>query len=169
MPSCTATSANARATQTNRQIEPVVHSMSGRNSRWRLMGASSDERRLGGRYEVEGVAVGWRLDRKDDRPVWRRRSPLPPEAGELLNVSVTGASVLAPATKELMVGSRVLIEIMGVTEPVKVRRIGRSRDSARSIYGIEFLGLHSNLRALICEGFLGEPSVRKTAHPDSRP
>jgi hypothetical protein len=119
------------------------------------MQGGAHERRLMNRYGLVRTAVGWRLDRVDYRPVESRRlSPLRPEYAELLDVSVTGARLLAPYTTELQLGSRTVMEVMGVSGTVIIRHIGACTDLTRSLYGVEFAEPNSALPALVYDAFI---------------
>lgn len=130
----------------------------------------SAERRLGHRHEDVRFGVGWRLDQTDDRsPERRRQLPLPPQVGVLLNVSVTGASILAPSAPDLQVGSRLLISFRGVTGTVIVKRIGPSATAVQSLYAVEFAEPNSALTSLVYDTFVGEQALSEGSYRRAGP
>ena len=114
--------------------------------------AITDERRIGKRRGVEPVRVGWMLDRHErvGRRV-RRRLAGTPDHGVLLDVSVSGAQVLAPADPEVRIGSRFDVEIKGVVGRVVVRRIVHSATPDLCLYGIEIPPESEDLARLFSE------------------
>jgi hypothetical protein len=127
------------------------------------------ERRLMNRQGVKPVAAGWRLDRDDD--AWAEdpyRCPPPVEEAEVLEVSVTGARLRAPFTRDLHVGSRTIMEVGGVSGSVIVRHIETCTDLTRSDYGVEFAEPNSPLPSLIFDMFLAEAAPLPSSHTASR-
>lgn len=132
------------------------------------MDSVENERRLMNRQGVEPVAAGWRLDRDDD--AWVRdpyRCPPPVEQAEVLEVSVTGARLRAPFTKDLQVGSRTTMEVGGVLGSIIIRHIETCTDLTRSEYGVEFAEPNSPLPSLIYDTFLADPAEVRRSHPAS--
>ena len=78
------------------------------------------------------------------------------EVALLVNVSVSGAAVLASDRMDLRVGSRVTINFEGTTGIVLIRRISSCGES-QNLYGIEFAEPASPLTALVYERFLPDP------------
>jgi hypothetical protein len=109
------------------------------------------DRRLGTRHVLGPVAVRWRLD---DGPVVgpadQEREGGPERAG-LLDLSVSGARVMARTSPDLAVGDWTTVSIRGRSGPVIVRRITPSRQAGFSQYGIEFLDPMSELTQLVHE------------------
>ncbi len=96
-------------------------------------------------------------------PWVRRRS----EVGLLVNVSVSGAGVLAPDTMDLQPGSLVTIAFEGTTGEVIVRRISSCGNESQNLYGIEFAEPSSPLTALVYDTFLAENEARAPEVHDS--
>ncbi|MCU1354542.1 MAG: hypothetical protein JWM05_3751 [Acidimicrobiales bacterium] len=104
-----------------------------------MKSAVISERRIGRREGVEPVRVEWWLDRPEtpaERVRRRIRAKALPHA-VLLDISVTGAQVLAPAERKLRVGSRLVIKVKGVSGTVVVRRIVRCSNPDLCLYGLE--------------------------------
>jgi hypothetical protein len=118
--------------------------------RWVRMDSDKD-RRLGTRHVLGPVAVRWRLD---DGPVVgpadQDRDDGPERAG-LLDLSVSGARIMARTSPDLSVGDWTTVSIRGRSGPVIVRRITPSRQEGFSQYGIEFLDPMSELTQLVHE------------------
>ncbi|HEX7131666.1 MAG TPA: PilZ domain-containing protein [Iamia sp.] len=93
------------------------------------------ERRIGHRVEVEPLEVRWRVP--DDPRRGRRRRGQGPQTGALIDVSVSGLKVRAPAATDLSVGARVPIEIDGVAGTVAVRRIISVPGTRFADYGVQ--------------------------------
>ncbi|HMJ78397.1 MAG TPA: PilZ domain-containing protein [Iamia sp.] len=109
------------------------------------------DRRLGARHVLGPVAVRWRLD---DGPVVgpadEGREEGPERAG-LLDLSVSGARIMARTSTDISVGDWTHVSIRGRSGPVIVRRILPSRQEGFSQYGIEFLDPMSELTQLVHE------------------
>jgi hypothetical protein len=103
------------------------------------------DRRIGRRVRVDPASLEWvpLLPRKYFRRA--RRS----ERGEVVELSITGARVRAPAHDGVVVGTRVRIAVGGHDGLVAVRRIYLSNDSTCVTYGVEFLRLDPGLRELV--------------------
>lgn len=109
------------------------------------------DRRLGTRHVLGPVAVRWRLDDGPVvGPVDRGRDDGPERAG-LLDLSVSGARIMARTSSDLSVGDWTTVSIRGRSGPVIVRRILPSRQEGFSQYGIEFLDPMSELTQLVHE------------------
>ncbi len=129
------------------------------------MAARSIERRLGRRYDAPRNRIDWRVDRPLLGLPWvHRRS----ELGLLVNVSVSGAGVLAPDCMDLQPGSRVTIAFEGTTGEVIVRRISSCGDESQNLYGIEFAEPSSALTTLVYDSFLAGIETRPSVEHDSR-
>ena len=112
----------------------------------------TDERRIGKRRGVEPVRVGWMVDRPErvGRRLRRRLAGMPGH-GVLLDVSVSGAQVLAPADPEIRIGTRFDIEVKGVVGRVVVRRIVHSATPDLCLYGVEIPPESGDLARLFSE------------------
>lgn len=119
------------------------------------------DRRLGRRYAVPSVEVGWRL-RRVDTP--RGQVVVPSGVtGLLLDLSVTGARVDAPASPDLEEGSTVLISIIGTHGPVTIRRISPGLAEETRMFGLEF-GDRSPLTELVHDDLLQTFSAKTADH-----
>jgi hypothetical protein len=109
------------------------------------------DRRLGTRHVLGPVAVRWRIDEGPVvGPQDREREEGPERAG-LLDLSVSGARIMARTSPDLSVGDWTNVSIRGRSGPVIIRRIVPSRQQGFSQYGIEFLDPLSELTQLVHE------------------
>jgi len=108
------------------------------------------DRRLGTRHVLGPVAVRWRLDEGPCGPVDQGRDE-GPERACLLDLSVSGARIMARSSPDLKVGDWTNVSIRGRSGPVIIRRIIPSRQQGFSQYGIEFLDPLSELTQLVHE------------------
>lgn len=109
------------------------------------------DRRLGARHVVGPVAVRWRLD---VGPMGRAVEPADGSGAEragLLDLSVSGARIMARTSPDLSVGDWTMVSIRGHSGPVAIRRIAPSRQEGFSHYGLEFLDPLSPLTQLVHE------------------
>ena len=98
-------------------------------------------RRIGERTAIEPTDITWLPVQK--KPRLRRRTK--PKPALLVQLSVTGAGVVAPADFAVHAGTRAVIEIDGLHGLVEVRHIEPSNDPFMSLYGVEFLSLDPKL------------------------
>lgn len=94
-------------------------------------------RRLGERIPIGDVLLVWRAEDEGDRRSRRRGAE--PEVGRLLDVSVSGAAVVAPTATELRAGSAVLVQLGNARAVVRVKRIEDFGDDDWRTYGVEFV------------------------------
>lgn len=125
------------------------------------MAPDPTERRLGNRYDVTRNKIGWRIDRRPRRLFFWSREP---EVADLVNVSVSGAAVLASTCDDLRIGSLVTIKFRGVTGTVVIRRISSCGDLSRCLFGIEFAEPTSALTTLVYDTFLAEHGTPDRLH-----
>ena len=106
------------------------------------------ERRLGHRQQVEPVDVSlvWR-SRVTGR-FGRVRTETARIAAVIVELSVSGAGVVAPAVDGLGVGSSVRLERVGYGAAAVVRRVVPREDS-RLWYGVHFTTLDSQMRQFL--------------------
>lgn len=129
-----------------------------------MTNAPGHERRVGRRHEVgRPIVVRWDVETNtdDQRRRGRRRRPEPQasEAAGLLDVSVSGARVMARTAADLRVGSTTVVSITGARGPVTIRRISPSTKAGFSIYGLEFSDATSPLTQLVHKGLLSESAT----------
>jgi hypothetical protein len=74
-----------------------------------------------------------------------------PAAAEVIDVSVSGALLLAPQSRALEPGSIVDLEHDGGRGRVEVRHIHQALDPDQRYYGVLFVGLDQRLRTQIFE------------------
>lgn len=94
-------------------------------------------RRLGHRVQPEGLEVLWCLPGTE---VGHKRESKRPPAGRVLDLSFTGAQVLAPTHKKVERGVVLPIVLEGVMAPVRIRWVRESDEPGHSLFGVEFLG-----------------------------
>jgi len=97
-----------------------------------------EERRIGTRVSAGRVRIGW-----SDAPLGRRRRRGASDdgVGELLELSISGAAVVARASTTLVCGSRVAIKLGIGPGLAVVRRVDPTSDPRTSRYSIEFVQL----------------------------
>lgn len=106
------------------------------------MGTTEFDRRVGRRVQVDPREIGWRVTPPGEKA--KRRFGLvtaPTQTARLLELSVSGAQVRAPAAKDLQRGQKIWIEIEGVVGEVKIRRMirepGAGSRASDCLYGLE--------------------------------
>ena len=102
-------------------------------------------RRLGERHPATGVTVDWDTSRTPPRRLGRSR----PRQAYVLDVSVTGALLVARRNPRLAVGERVTIGAGGSFGTVRISRIADLPETRHSAYGAEFVELDEPLRAML--------------------
>jgi hypothetical protein len=104
------------------------------------------ERRIGERHGLHDPVLQWRVP--PDSAGRRARRKARPADCQFLDVSVTGALILAPVASDLRVGAQVLIGFEGESTTVRIRRIA-PYSKVLSIYGVSFVDLAPRLQELI--------------------
>jgi hypothetical protein len=102
-------------------------------------------RRLGERLGVHGVVLSWNT-RGRRRPRWQRR-PFP--EADVIDVSVTGAQLLAPESPWIQVGQLITVAAGGAVGTVRIRRIVPVTNGPLCMFGVEFIDLEPALQALL--------------------
>lgn len=139
----------------------------GATGRWGTMEKPHRERRLGQRRVLGPVAVRWRLDEKGNGDT-DRGSTVPERAG-LLDLSASGARIMARASTDLAVGDITHVQIRDASGPVIVRRIAPSSQPGFSNYGIEFADPLSPLPQLIHQELARQAAAGPSAGPGTGP
>lgn len=104
------------------------------------MGAQITNQRIGDRIPVDVTGVEWRPRAKKG---WRaRRARL---TARVVEVSVSGAGILAPAEPHVPLGEMVTVVVNGREAVVHVRRRERTADPGVLRYGVEFATLDNPL------------------------
>lgn len=109
--------------------------------------AERKDRRVGERHVLGPVSVRWRLDGLDPDDA-AATAPGPQRAG-LLDLSASGALIMARTADDLNVGDWLIISIQGATGPVIIRRIVLASLRGFSQYGVEFLDPMSELTQVV--------------------
>ena len=113
---------------------------------WRS--ASYGERRIGERFQTHEPRMGWCVPQKSGNARRdRRRRKAVPEC-RFLDVSITGARLLAPQARDLHVGSRILLDYDGESTSVRIRRV-EPHNEAISVYGVSFVELGPRLKQIV--------------------
>ena len=107
------------------------------------------ERRIGERKQVIGLRCRWDLDGVGQKKRFLRRPA--EQTGEITELSVSGATVVAPSSDLLVPGTAVAVEIEGAKGGVAVRNVRPSTQDGMTCYGVEFLQLGNAVRAKINE------------------
>ena len=102
-------------------------------------------RRLGERLGVHGVVVSWNT-RERRAPRWKRRQF---SEADVIDVSVSGAQLLAPDDRRLQVGQKVTICAGGALGTVRITRIVPVTNGPLCVYGVEFIHLEEPMEALL--------------------
>ena len=105
------------------------------------------ERRIGQRSLSHEPRVGWRVPPKSARA---RKDPRrwPQSECSFVDLSVSGARILAPSSTQLRVGSRVLLDYEGEMTSARIRRV-EYYNRTLSIYGVVFVELGGQLKEII--------------------
>lgn len=99
------------------------------------MSMSRSDRRLGRRYETTNATMTWRVPRRK-----LLRTKVEDEPITMVNVSTTGAAVVASAVADFERGSLVVLDCDGVAIEATIRRIvpDAEREDVR-YYGLQFV------------------------------
>lgn len=109
------------------------------------MSIANRSRRLGERLDVSGIVVDWNVGATKASLLRRRRR----DRADVIDVSVTGAQLLAPSNERLAVGDTLVIGAYGDTGTVQIRRISPVNNGKISVFGVEFLELEPALAELL--------------------
>lgn len=93
--------------------------------------------RLGERIDLGEVFVSWRVD--ELVPGRLRDKARPPEIGRVVDVSISGAAIVAPTSPQLRRGRPVCIRLDDADAVVRIRRIEEIGDDDWRLYGVEFV------------------------------
>lgn len=101
---------------------------------------NSPEQRLGARVATDGLWFAWDLDRRDRRGlIARLRDPARQQWGQVVDLSVSGAGIIAPRAEHLRRGSMLTVEAGGFKGMVAIHRIADTDDPGSAMYGISFV------------------------------
>ena len=92
------------------------------------------EKRIGKRRQIKSVPMAWVRDPLKPSPFDAETSP----DGRIVELSISGAGMVALTHPYLEVGKTVLIACVGMFGPVIVRRIDPDVYPGESYYGVEF-------------------------------
>jgi hypothetical protein len=93
------------------------------------------ERRLGERIAVDGVTVAWLVE-------WRGRlgrHRLRAEVGRIVDISISGARIEAPWSRDLTVGNHVVLGMGEARALAEIRRIEPDEEHGTARYGVAFV------------------------------
>ena len=113
---------------------------------WR--GRCLGERRIGERFQIHEPRLGWNVLQKSGHAPFARRRRRPMPECRFLDVSVTGARILAPVGRDLHVGSRITLDYDGEPTTVQIRRV-EPYNRAFSVYGVSFVELGPYLQQIV--------------------
>ena len=114
----------------------------------------TNERRIGRRWPSSGLAVGWDLQRAGGI----RRHRVRARDGLVLDVSVSGAAILAPVDDDLVAGRLLAVGHGHHVGHVLIRRVLRSDRRDQAIYGVQFIDAPTGL----VEGLIAQASADPT-------
>lgn len=117
------------------------------------------DRRIGRRVDVEPVEVTWVVARAGRFNTKKR--PLE-AAGQILNLSITGAAVMGPPDLSLEPGATVNLRCDGRESVVVVRHAEPVGDGAAVRYGLEITRPHPTMQRRINEVLADAPAVAPT-------
>jgi hypothetical protein len=92
------------------------------------------EKRIGRRRQIKSVPMAWCRDPSNPSPFDAEVRP----DGRIVELSVSGAGLVATTHPYVEIGSTVLIACMGCTGLVIIRRIEPDMYPGESYYGVEF-------------------------------
>ena len=116
--------------------------------------------RLSVRYRVAGITVEWSAP-QGGRVLPNRKKTV---EAELLDLSVAGALVRAPASSAISIGSRIDIRLSGEPGTVRVRNI-RTGDDDLVLYGVVFHRISPALEAAIYDGIARLRNDKRNYNP----
>lgn len=108
------------------------------------------ERRIGTRRQIRSVPMAWCRDPSNPSALDAELRP----DGNIVQLSVSGAGIIAVTHPYLEVGRTVLIACLGVTGAVIARRIDLDVYPGESYYGVEFAEPTSRLGEVLQETIL---------------
>jgi hypothetical protein len=103
------------------------------------------DRRIGQRVRIIDLAWTWEVPRPRGRfTIGPTRLML--EQAKVVNLSVTGAGLLAPQNKAVHPGLRLAFLVGEATGVVQIRQVRSTFDEHSSYYGVRFVMLDDDLR-----------------------
>ena len=119
---------------------------------------------MGERIEIEPIAITW-------RPV---SAPIEghlvqAQQGSLVEISFTGARVLARARHSMEIGSWIELDVEGDCAVVAVQRIAEATDSPGVLYSVAFVMLSPTLRARVDHTIATQLATRGLRHGGATP
>lgn len=108
------------------------------------------EKRIGKRRQIRSVPMAWCRDPSNPCAFDAETRP----DGRIIDVSVSGAGLVAVSHPYLELGSVVLIAAMGMTDKVIVRRIDPDIYPGESFYGVEYAAADSRLGEALRKAYL---------------
>lgn len=119
------------------------------------MGWDPKEKRIGRRKQIPSIPIAWCRHPKVGGG--SRCRDAKNVDGRIVQVSVTGAGIIAKTHPKLAVQSVVVIHCLGLSSPVIVRRIDPDIYPGESYYGVEIMEHASPLADVLRRRFL-DPS-----------
>ncbi|QYG93752.1 hypothetical protein HC251_15845 [Iamia sp. SCSIO 61187] len=121
----------------------------------------SYDRRIGDRVDVESVPVLWRAP-APGAPRWKQIGKQRPQSGALLDLSVSGLQVRAPAADDLFRGVVIHIQLDGVTGAVVIRRVTPVPGTKLCDYGVQLKDTATELTQWVHERLARSAPVRES-------
>jgi hypothetical protein len=111
-------------------------------------GPTAESRRIGQRLRTAELSLVWEVPRPRPRLSFMPRKTMLQDA-KVVNLSVTGAGLLAPPNDGLRVGIRVTVKIGGAIGVVQIRRMGATYDEGLVYYGVRFVVLPADFSRIV--------------------
>lgn len=118
----------------------------------------SYDRRIGDRVDVESVPVLWRAP-APGVPRWKQIGKQRPQSAALLDLSVSGLQVRAPAADDLFRGVVLHIRLDGVTGAVIIRRVMPVPGTTLCDYGLDLTDTSTELTRWVHDRLAGAATV----------
>lgn len=108
------------------------------------------DKRIGKRRQIKSVPMAWVRDPSNPSPFDAESRP----DGRIVELSISGAGMVALTHPYLDVGRTVLIACVGMVGPVIIRRIDPDVYPGESYYGVEFGEPNSRLGDALQRSYL---------------
>ena len=118
------------------------------------------DQRIGKRQNVRSVPIAWTKDPEKPASFAAESNP----DGRIVEVSVSGAGVVARADDTIEIGDTMHMMCLGAVGPVLVRRIERNMYPGEHYYGVEYAEPNSAMTRGIYNGLLAKETDAPTVY-----